>query len=70
MTHSNLHQDNSGRYCPVCGMYWDDMQEAAPDAFGRFERGDLIIKWLPDGSVNLVDVGEPLMARTMYDPVQ
>lgn len=64
VTHSQIQQDNSGRYCPTCGMYLDDMQEAAPDAFGRFERGDLIIRWMPDGSVNLVDVGEPLMART------
>jgi hypothetical protein len=47
-------------------MYWDDMQEAAPDAFGKFERGDLIIKWLPDGSVNLVEVGKPLIARIDY----
>ena len=54
------------RECIDCGMPEPSMTDPAPDAFGKFERGDLIIRWLPDGSVNLVDVGEPIAAWRVY----
>jgi len=51
------------RCCYHCGMRWGDMRTAQPNAFQRFERGDLVITWRGD-AVSIVDVGRPLIART------
>lgn len=49
-------------YCQQCGMLWCSMVAAKPDGFGRFVRGDVVLHWKGD-KVNIIDVGEPLIAR-------
>jgi len=60
--HNELGHIDGRPCCTRCGMPWVDMTEAEPDAFQRFERGDLVITWRGD-TVSIVDVGSPLIAR-------